>query len=231
MKNILFLGIETVTLTPTWEELPEALQEHWLRKAYVLKGEEDIELLYQQRASAFAEFGKVVCIGLGGWDRDGFHLSCLHDHDEGCLLNDFIHRVEKHPAGQKLVLCAHNGKEFDFPYLCRRMLINGLALPNVLNISGKKPWEIPHKDTLEMWKFGDRKIYTSLGLMSAVLGIPTASMSTFEKRALKFPASIQELAATSMEKVLAMARVYARLAAQAPIVDEAVIRNRILERN
>jgi uncharacterized protein YprB with RNaseH-like and TPR domain len=70
-----------------------------------------------------------------------------------------------------LYLCAHNGKEFDYPYLIRRILINGLEVPSILNLSGKKPWEVNHIDTMELWKFGDYKHYTSLELLATVFGI------------------------------------------------------------
>lgn len=53
------------------------------------------------------------------------------------------------------------------------MIIHGIELPLKLNLFGKKPWEVPHLDTLELWKFGDFKHYTSLKLLTSVLGIPS----------------------------------------------------------
>ena len=53
------------------------------------------------------------------------------------------------------------------------MVIHGIELPRVLNLFGKKPWEVPHLDTLQLWKFGDFKHYTSLSLLTEILGIPS----------------------------------------------------------
>lgn len=225
MKDVLFLDIETVSLTPTWDALPAELQGQWSRKVQVLKREEHPREIFRERAALYAEFGKVVCIGLGGWDRDGFHLNCLYDHDEHILLQDFKRRLERHPAGRKLVLCAHNGKEFDFPYLCRRMLIQGIRLPEVLLLSGKKPWEIPHRDTMEMWKFGDHKQFTSLDLLAAILGVQSRMGGDKVQASYYEGGALEQIAAYCMEDVLALARVYARLSAAPEIHEEQVIRS------
>lgn len=176
LKNILFIDIETVSITKEFEELPQRLQEHWKKKASRLKNEENqpLEKLYFDRAAIYAEFGKVICIGVGGfYEQDTkFKAKTLVSGDEKELLLNFKKLVEEHSAKGNLILCAHNGREFDFPYLCRRMLINGIKLPAVLDITGKKPWEVLHIDTLEFWKFGDYKNYTSLDLLASVFDIP-----------------------------------------------------------
>ena len=176
LKNILFLDLETASLTEDYNELPERLQYHWKRKASKIKNDENIspDQLYFDRAAIYAEFGKVICIGVGGfYEHDTkFRAKTLVSTDEKSLLLEFKKLVEEHPAHEQLILCAHNGREFDFPYLCRRMLINGIKLPEVLNITGKKPWEVMHIDTLEFWKFGDFKNYTSLDLLASVFDIP-----------------------------------------------------------
>ena len=82
------------------------------------------------------------------------------------LLTSYFNRGEH-------LLCGHNAKEFDFPYIARRMIIHGLKVPAKLNLMGKKPWEVPHLDTMEMWKFGDYKHYTSLKLLTHILQIPS----------------------------------------------------------
>ncbi len=176
LKNILFIDIETVSITKEFDELPQRLQEHWKKKASRLKNEEGqpLEKLYFDRAAIYAEFGKVICIGVGGfYEQDTkFKAKTLASSDEKELLLNFKKLVEEHSAKGNLILCAHNGREFDFPYLCRRMLINGIKLPAVLDITGKKPWEVLHIDTLEFWKFGDYKNYTSLDLLASVFDIP-----------------------------------------------------------
>jgi DNA polymerase elongation subunit (family B) len=171
LRDILFLDIETVACTDTFQSLDERLKVQWSRKAGFLKREEGItdEDLFHQRAGIYAEFGKIICIAVGKlFDTEsgelGLKTKAYFGHDEKKILLDFNAMLEK-MEGAAVRLCAHNGKEFDFPYLCRRMLIHGISLPSALNISGRKPWETPHLDTMEMWKFGDYKHYTSLDLI------------------------------------------------------------------
>lgn len=178
LEKVLFLDIETVPQFPDFSDVPEHLQQLWEKKAAFLKKEEEQTAadLYE-RAGIYAEFGKIVCISVGFVrnTRTGKQLrlkSFYHD-DEATLLKQFIRLLDDHYNTPYHVLCGHNAKEFDFPYIARRILINGLKLPNALNIAGKKPWEIAHIDTMELWKFGDFKHYTSLNLLAAVFDIPT----------------------------------------------------------
>jgi predicted PolB exonuclease-like 3'-5' exonuclease len=179
VENLLVLDIETVRSHKTYEDLPERLQSQWDRKAGFLRTDEDEtpKALFEDRGGIYAEFGKVVSISVGFFTFNGPDLAIrikgLYGHDEAGLLQEFISLLEKFDSN-KLVLCAHNGKEFDFPYLCRRMLVNNLKLPAVLDIAGKKPWEINHIDTMELWKFGDRKNFTSLELLATLFDIPTS---------------------------------------------------------
>ncbi|MAX81905.1 MAG: 3'-5' exonuclease [Crocinitomicaceae bacterium] len=178
LEKVLFLDIETVPQFPDFSDVPEHFQQLWEKKAAFLKKEEEQTAadLYE-RAGIYAEFGKIVCISVGFVrnTRTGKQLrlkSFYHD-DEATLLKQFIRLLDDHYNTPYHVLCGHNAKEFDFPYIARRILINGLKLPNALNIAGKKPWEIAHIDTMELWKFGDFKHYTSLNLLAAVFDIPT----------------------------------------------------------
>jgi 3'-5' exonuclease len=179
-KNILFIDIETVSGYEAYQQQPVRMQKLWDYKASFLKNDDSLssDELYFDRAGIFAEFGKVIVIGLGFvfWQNDQPHLKVktLASHNETELLTEFKTLLEQSFKNKNLMLCAHNGKEFDFPYLCRRMLVNGIDLPNALDIGNKKPWEIPHLDTLELWKFGDRKHYTSLDLMAAVFDIESS---------------------------------------------------------
>lgn len=179
LKDILFLDIETVACTNNFQLLDERLKVQWSRKASFLKREEEQsdEALFHERAGIYAEFGKIVCVSIGKFfDHEngelGLKTKAFYGHDEAALLLEFKAMVEKLGTGAKL--CAHNGKEFDFPYLCRRMLVNGIALPPVLNLSGKKSWQVDHLDTLELWKFGDYKHYTSLDLLTTIFNIPSS---------------------------------------------------------
>ncbi len=218
LKNILFIDIETVSLTKELEELPLRLQEHWKKKVSRLKNEEDLppEKLYFDRAAIYAEFGKVICIGVGGFyeQETKFKAKTLTYGDEKELLLNFKKLVEDHSAKGNLILCAHNGREFDFPYLCRRMLINGIKLPSVLDITGKKPWEVLHIDTLEFWKFGDYKNFTSLDLLSSVFEIP-GSKSLMDGSEVNtnfyLQNNTQKIAEYCREDVIVLAQLYLKL--------------------
>ena len=177
--HILFLDIETVPQYPDYNGLPDGWRALWDNKSNSLlkyhEGENN-ESLYP-RAGIYAEFGKIVCIScgviMGNEAQRKIILKSFAGDDERLLLQQFADMINKWSAGETRYLCAHNGKEFDFPYLCRRMIIHNLPIPLLLNIAGKKPWEVNHLDTLELWKFGDFKSFTSLALLAHSLGIPT----------------------------------------------------------
>jgi len=179
VNNILFLDIETVPLFPDYSSLPRDWKQLWdIKSVSLLKYHEGQtnETLYP-RAGIYAEFGKIVCISCGVIQGSGGQrkiiIKSFAGDDEKILLQQFVDMLNKWAAGEPKYLCAHNGKEFDFPYLCRRMIINSLPVPAILNISGKKPWEVNHLDTMELWKFGDFKSFTSLNLLAHTLGITT----------------------------------------------------------
>ena len=176
LKNILFLDIETVPQFSKYEELPESFADLWDKKCLTFRKETEVELpesLYR-RAGIYAEFGKIVCISCGAFNAENkFRIKSFYGHDENKILVDFSLMLQRSFFSSDKLLCAHNGKEFDFPYICRRLLINHLPLPAILNIAGKKPWEVAHIDTMELWKFGDFKSYSSLILLAAIFEIPT----------------------------------------------------------
>jgi DNA polymerase elongation subunit (family B) len=180
LRDILFLDIETVAATDNYSSLDERLKIQWARKASFFKQREagmNDDDIFHERAGIYAEFGKIIVIGVGKFSENEMaepvlKTKSLFDHDEKKLLEAFKSLLEKMTGSTKL--CAHNGREFDFPYLSRRMLVNGITLPSVLNLSGKKSWEVPHLDTMELWKFGDYKHYTSLDLLAAIFNIPTS---------------------------------------------------------
>ncbi|MBK6936157.1 MAG: 3'-5' exonuclease [Chitinophagaceae bacterium] len=179
MNSILFLDIETVPQHPAYNLLPEDWKQLWDTKSNSLikyhEGETN-ESLYP-RAGIYAEFGKIICISCGvaqgTGDQRKITIKSFAGDDEKLLLVQFAEMLNKWSAGEQKHLCAHNGKEFDFPYLCRRMIVHNIPIPALLNISGKKPWEVAHLDTLELWKFGDFKSFTSLNLLAVTLGVPT----------------------------------------------------------
>ena len=176
LDSILCLDIETVPQYKTFSESPEEVQKFWEKKSEFFRQEETDtpETLYS-RAGIYAEFGKIVCITTGFLATiDGkrqFRLKSFYGHDEAKLLVEFNALLVK--LKPTMLLCGHNAKEFDFPYLCRRMIVNNIPIPKQLDIAGKKPWEVQHLDTMELWKFGDYKNYTPLNLLAYILGIPS----------------------------------------------------------
>lgn len=185
LQKILFLDIETVPAFANFDQLPNDLQHLWEDKFKVIAKrmpEKYDELAtasssFSQSAGIYAEFGKIVCISVGFVHYEQkemfFRTKSFAYDDEKLLLTEFSMLLNKFCSTREHTICGHNIKEFDIPYICRRMLINKLALPEILNISGKKPWEVGLIDTLELWKFGDFKNYTSLKLLTAVFNIPT----------------------------------------------------------
>lgn len=173
-ENVLFIDIETVPIQPRFEMLPERMQKLWEKKAERLRSSETDtpESLYT-RAGIYSEFGKIICISAGMFRQGQFRIKSFSGHDEKQLLAGFAALLNQHFCKPEHLLCAHNGREFDYPYIARRMVINGVHIPSILDNSGKKPWEIGLLDTMDLWKFGDYKNYTSLELLAAIFDIPT----------------------------------------------------------
>lgn len=227
LNSILFLDIETASQYHSYEVLPEMWRDLWNTKAEGLMRHHEHstpESLYP-RAGIYAEFGKIICISCGiiqgrGEDRR-LILKSFYNDDERELLNDFCEMLCKWTADNNKYLCAHNGKEFDFPYLCRRLTILGMKHPACLQVAGRRPWEVPFVDTMELWKFGDYKNYTSLHLLASVLGIPSPkddmdgsmvgeiywSASTQEER----EKCLHRIATYCQKDVVTVAQVYLRL--------------------
>ena len=176
LEHIVFLDIETVPEVKNFTDLSADKQELWTQKSQYQRKDEFTAEEFYPRAGIWAEFGKIICISVGYFasreDARAFRITTFSG-DEISILKQFKTLLETHFNHSKHLLCAHNGKEFDFPYIARRMLIHHIKLPSKLNLFGKKPWEVPHLDTLELWKFGDYKHYTSLKLLTNILGIPS----------------------------------------------------------
>jgi predicted PolB exonuclease-like 3'-5' exonuclease len=163
-EDILFLDIETVPAVSSYSLLDQTFQWHWEKKSK------------QFRAGIYAEFGKIICISVGLIKEKtpfSFRLKSFYGDDEKSLLSEFSALLNKFSKNKEALLCAHNGKEFDYPYIARRMIINSMIIPDLLDNAGKKPWEVKLLDTLDLWKFGDYKSYTSLNLLTSILNIPS----------------------------------------------------------
>ncbi len=177
LPNILFLDIETVPETPAFTDLSEVKQLLFAQKTKYQRKEEYSPEEFYNRAGIWAEFGKIICISVAYFvEKEAgtqLRVTSFFGEDEVKILEEFKALLATHFYKKQHVLCAHNGKEFDFPYIARRMIVHAIALPEKLNLFGKKPWEVPHLDTLELWKFGDYKHYTSLKLLTTILGVPS----------------------------------------------------------
>lgn len=230
--SILFIDIETVSQTSQYDALSERIKTQWARKSSFLKNEDQksSEDLYYDRAAIYAEFGKIVTIGLGYFDTSNegkttLRLTSIANHNEKKILEDFLLILSKFNQ-EKLQLCGHNGKEFDFPYICRRLLINNLNLPYILNTSGKKPWEVNHIDTMEMWKFGDWKQYTSLDLLATIFDIESSKDGIDGSQVGKTyyeDDNLEKIAKYCMRDVVVTAQLYLKLSSKEPIESTNII--------
>jgi hypothetical protein len=172
-EKILFLDIETAPQYPSYEDMPENTKSLWDKKAKYISKENEPPADVYRNAGIYAEFGKVISVTAGMLNGTSFRLKSFYGDDERMILNEFSALLSKHYNTDEHFLCAHNGKEFDFPFLARRIIVHGIKLPRILDNAGKKPWEVRHLDTMELWKFGDHKNFTSLNLLAEVLGIPS----------------------------------------------------------
>ena len=222
INNILFLDIETVSCVGSYDQLTEAYQQLWKKKAASLgkPEEQPIQDFFLERAAIYAEFGKIIVIGCGYITFEEpsaiptLRITALSGDYEKTLLTQFKTLLEKIVNQDKWRLCAHNGKEFDFPYLCRRMLVNGISLPPILDLTNKKPWEVPHLDTMEMWKFGDRKSFTSLDLLANLFHIPSSKSVMTGSQVTHYYYTKKDLPAIAqycMQDVVVAAQIFLKL--------------------
>ena len=177
VEDVMFLDIETVPESSAYELLNSAMQKLWDKKSRQFRAPDQTAQEVYERAGIYSEFGKIICISVGlirEKNPFSFRLKSFFGKEEKSILSEFSGMLTKFSRTNKeAILCAHNGKEFDFPYIARRMIINGLHIPEILDNAGKKPWEIKLLDTMDLWKFGDYKNYASLDLLTSILGIPT----------------------------------------------------------
>jgi uncharacterized protein YprB with RNaseH-like and TPR domain len=175
IEDVLFLDIETVPEVSSFDKLDAARQVLWDKKSKLFRNPEQTAESSYERAGIYSEFGRIICISVGFIKEKNpfsFRIKSFYGNDEKGLLTEFSGMLSKFARpNRESLLCAHNGREFDFPYIARRMIINRLVIPEILDNAGKKPWDIKLLDTMDLWKFGDYKNYTSLELLTSILGI------------------------------------------------------------
>jgi uncharacterized protein YprB with RNaseH-like and TPR domain len=229
LNNILFIDIETVPEQQHYDQLDEDLRQFWEQKTqYQRKDEISAEAFYE-RAGIWAEFGKIITISVGYFvnkaDIRNFRVTSFWG-DEKKILTDFSNLLTTHFNGPQHLLCGHNAKEFDIPFIARRMIINSISLPSKLNLFGKKPWEVPHLDTLELWKFGDYKHFTSLKLLTKVLGVPSPKddIDGSEVARVYYEEKDIDRIITYCEKdVIAVAQIFLRFRREELLIDDEII--------
>jgi 3'-5' exonuclease len=232
LHNILFLDIETIPAVADFSQLPENFQALWEKKASRLNNDSSVthQELYFEKAGIYSEFGKIICISVGFFvdedDQLKFRCKAFYSDEEKILLEEFASLLNRHFNGADKYLCGHNAKEFDIPYIARRMLINGIPLPDILNLPGRKPWEVTLLDTMDLWKFGDYKSYTSLALLAAVFNIPTPKDDIEGKDVARVyweENDLKRIAVYCNKDVVTTARVYLKYCLKGELTDENVI--------
>lgn len=224
LEKILFLDIETVPLVYNYADLDETTADLWNKK-WQFQKEIPPEQQYA-KAGIYAEFAKVVCIGLGYYHQKKFRVKTIASEDELDILTEFKDLLKNNFNTSVHLLCAHNGKEFDFPFLCRRFLINNLALPKALQLQGLKPWQVNHIDTMDLWKFGDVKNFSSLNLLAHVLGLPSPKGDmdgSMVAKAFYEEKNLAKIETYCKKDVITLARVYNRFIGAGNLSDDDII--------
>jgi len=229
VENVMFMDIETVPQTSSMNTLDPVMQSLWDKKSKLFRDPGQSAEEAYGRAGIYAEFGRIICISVGfikEKDPFGFRLKSFFSEDEKSLLSEFSGMISKFSKSKRdAVLCAHNGREFDFPYIARRMVVNGLQIPGLLDNAGKKPWDIKLLDTMDLWKFGDYKTFTSLELLTSILGIPSPKEDIDGSMVAKIyydEKDLQRIVRYCERDVLAVARILLRFMNLPDIPDEKV---------
>lgn len=237
LKRILFVDIETATCASNYGELDDDLKLFWrLRQerynhkdAYL--SEEELWQTFNDKAAIYAEYARVVCISMGVLTSDDegaeFRVKNLFATEEYDLLTQFADILNAHYYDPfSAFICGHNIREFDIPFLCRRFIINGIPLPSFINITGQKPWQVHHLlDTLDLWKFGDYKHYSSLDLLCKVLSVdsPKGEMSGKDVSGRYWEGHLDEIVKYCEKDVIATARIYLRCIGHQLFTDDQII--------
>lgn len=229
LEHILFIDIETVPQFENFTDVEPEIQDLYADKTQYQRKEDYTAEEFYDRAGIWAEFGKIICISVGYFTIKetvrSFRTTSFQGSEKNQLL-DFKKLLSEHFNKPQHVLCAHNGKEFDFPFIARRMIINGIKLPYKLDLFGKKPWEIPHLDTLELWKFGDYKHFTSLKLLTKILNIPSpkTDIDGSQVRDVYYlEKDITRIVEYCERDVVAVAQIVLRLRNEALLLNEEVV--------
>ena len=183
IHKLLFVDIETVGVDEDLDSLHHTnpkLSKVWEETGwdyFKRKYSEDSELssnqMFVKRAALLPEFGKIVCISVGFIVPSGeTKLDSFYGDEKNILIStsELLNRVDK----LGFVICGHNVKNFDLPYIAKRMLINNIPVPKILPNYTIKPWESRVLDTKEVWGFNSFGGLSSLNLVCTSLGLETS---------------------------------------------------------
>jgi len=230
LNKILFLDIETVPAFPEYSRLPEQWKKLWDKKASYINRDGLPDEEFYQRAGIYAEFGKVIAVSLGiiteNNGRRELRLKTIYGDNEKCILEKLARILDQYYANDDNYLCAHNGKEFDFPFLARRMLVNNVKIPKILDTHGKKPWETHHLDTMELWKFGDHKHFTSLELLATLFDLPSPKTDIDGSEVWKIywqDKDLERIAEYCEKDTITVAQLFLKFRNQPPVPKENII--------
>jgi 3'-5' exonuclease len=234
MYDAFFIDIETVPAQSEFRLLDPEWQSLWIGKLSKTMPENfSPDETYQEKAGIMAEFGRIVCIGSGYFSEDKttrkalFKVRAVAGEDEKALLTEWIGMVDKfHALFPAFRFVGHNIKEFDVPYICRRLMALGLPLPKYLQISGMKPWETNLVDTMHQWRFGDTRHYVSLNLLARVLGIPTPKDDIDGSQVQEVfykDGDLSRIKKYCMKDVITTARVIQRFRGQPPVEEADIV--------
>ena len=178
-EDLIVIDIETASVSASFNLLEEKWQELWEEKTIrILPEGITAQEFYPQRAGVMAEFSKIVCISIGYFIREQhlkIRVKSFYGDDEKKILDDFLQTVSKIESfNNNWCFAGHNIKEFDIPFICRRLLVNNMRIPPYLDFQNMKPWETNIVDTFQYWRFGDYKNFTSLKLLAAAMGVPSS---------------------------------------------------------
>ncbi len=224
IEHILFIDIETVPIHYQYSQLSDTTKELWDKKMMYIKDGTSEE--QYAKAGIFAEFAKVICIGLGFMSGGKFRTKAIAGDSEKEILTEFSQLLNQHFYKEEHLLCAHNGKEFDYPFLCRRLLVNQLPLPKLLQIQGFKPWNVKHLDTMEMWRFGDIKNFTSLNLLAHIFNVPSPKDDIDGSQIAEVyykEKNLERIKTYCLKDVITLIRIYQCLKGLSPIKDDDVL--------
>lgn len=228
LNNVMVFDIETIPLYPSFEEMPEHLQEMWVKKLQRINSKpnltiEEASAKYKE-TSFYPEYARIICLSIAYIKRGEWRIGSFCDEDERVLLESFIKvnsTLESLALESRNLLhwSGHNIKRFDIPFLCRRLQSHNLPIPHTAPTYTTKPWEVKCYDTSDFWKYGDG-VPASLDEICFCLGIESSKIGEIDGSKVFETFKLGNLKAISEyceRDVVATVRVLERLSNNQPL--------------